>query len=65
MRIAAARAEEIAAWLAARKSGAIQSFVILDDENEMGELLSRTVLIDSKTGLTEADADRALAILSE
>src|SRR5262249_55979262 len=34
--IAAARGEEIAAWLATR-DGDVQSFVILDDENELGE----------------------------
>ena len=66
IQMAVERGDEIAAWLAARTDGhEIQSFVILDDENDMGGLLARTVLVDYKEGLTEADADRALKILGQ
>ena len=62
--IAAKRGDEIAAWLAKCEYNTnIQSFVILDDDSDMGELLNRTVLTDFKEGLTEADADRALEML--
>ena len=64
LQVAAGRGDEIAAWLAAGDSHHdIQSFVILDDDNDMGEFLNRTVLTDCKEGLSEADADRALTIL--
>jgi Ni,Fe-hydrogenase I small subunit len=64
LRIAAKRGDEIAAWLAACECNTnIESFVILDDDSDMGELLNRTVLTDFKEGLTEADADRALEML--
>ena len=41
----------------------IESFVILDDDQDMGELLKYLVCVDSKEGLTEADAEKAIKIL--
>lgn len=41
----------------------MDSFVILDDDGKMGELLTYLVRKDSGAGLNNQDADRAIAIL--
>jgi hypothetical protein len=56
------RGHEIDAWLKARQ-GEIESFVILDDTSNMDPHLDRLVLTQEGWGLTEEDADRAIAIL--
>lgn len=58
----AIRGDEIKAWLDANSD--VQSFVIIDDDNDMGQLKHRLVETDCMVGLTEADADRAIAILN-
>ena len=42
----------------------IESFVILDDSDDMERLSSRLVLTDYRVGLTMADAEKALRTLS-
>jgi hypothetical protein len=56
------RGDEIADWLS--KHPEVTSFVILDDGDDMGVLKHRLVQTDYEIGLTEADADRAIAILN-
>lgn len=58
------RGAEIAAWLADRGVGLVESFVILDDAADMGELLPRLVQTDTNVGLQPADVERALALLN-
>jgi len=42
----------------------VESYVILDDDND-AEIPGRFVQTSAKTGLTEADASRAVRILEE
>jgi len=56
------RGVEIQTWLARNPSP--RSFVILDDDKDMGHLLPYLVRTSFSSGLTEADADRAIAILN-
>lgn len=42
----------------------VQSFVILDDEDDMGSLSRRHVHVNGARGLTIEDAERAIAILA-
>ena len=60
--VARGRGAEIQAWLDSRP-GAVESFVILDDDEVVGPLVSRLVQTAFDEGLTEADADRALELL--
>ena len=55
------RGEEIRAWLDGAEG--VEAYVILDDDDDMGGLEDRFVRIDSRTGLTEPDAERAAQIL--
>ncbi len=55
------RGEEIQAWLTENPD--VTSFVILDDDNDMAHLIDHLVQTDPKTGLTEEDVMKALAIL--
>lgn len=57
------RADEIRAWLKANPS--VRSFVVLDDRADAGEgnLSAHFVKTDHKTGLSDADAKRAVQIL--
>ena len=58
------RGREIEEWLRGR-SGEVESFVILDDNAKMAPYMGHLVLVNEHCGLTEADADRAIAILNE
>lgn len=58
------RGAEIQQWLDAYLDLDIDSFVILDDGDDMGQLRLHLVQTDYEQGLTEADADRAIAILN-
>jgi hypothetical protein len=62
--VPAERSEEIAAWLRNFKTCPIESFVIIDDNGNMGLLQSRLVQTKEEEGLTEDDADRAIQMLS-
>jgi phosphoglycolate phosphatase-like HAD superfamily hydrolase len=61
--VARPRGDEIATFLENYQS--VESFVILDDDADMGELLPRLVQTTFELGLTEADADKAIALLQE
>lgn len=60
------RAAEIAEWLAYADTSlpvSVDSFVILDDGSDMGDLSDRLVKCDFETGLTEELADKAIEML--
>lgn len=58
------RGTEIAAWLTIHRAGRDTTFVILDDDADMGLLSVRLIQTDRATGLTDADVDRAIALLT-
>lgn len=60
------RGDEISAWLKESPRGyRADKFVILDDGSDMGpDLLPYLVKTDPGVGLTDDDADRAIAILN-
>lgn len=57
------RGTEIQQWLDTARTP-VESFVILDDDSDMGQLRHRLVQTDNAVGLTMADAERAIAILN-
>ena len=57
----AGRGDEIAAWLAKH---AVDSYVIIDDHVDMGELGAHLVETHPAHGLQPADAARAVAVLA-
>ena len=61
------RSGEIQAWIEAQqqRKGPIESFVILDDETSMDGLAAQLVTTLFDDGLTEQDADHAIAILAK
>lgn len=59
---AASRGEEIAEYLHGKKN--VESFVILDDHNDMDELEPYLIQTPFDVGLTEKDADRAIDMLT-
>ncbi len=58
------RGDEIAWWLNFYDRETVDSFVILDDNSDMGDLHSNFVQTDAMLGLTQEDVERALAILN-
>lgn len=56
------RGDEIASWLSGHPE--VESFVILDDCDDMGHLRHRLVQTNYEIGLTAEDADRATAMLN-
>ena len=62
------RGAEIASWLDERKDEPEHAegvrFVIFDDGEGMGDLVSRHVKTDGEVGLTENDCERAIELLS-
>jgi len=58
------RGHEIDEWLKGH-GGEIEAFVILDDTANMAPYLDRLVLTDESRGLTEDDAERAIAMLNQ
>ena len=59
------RGEEIATWLNLSSDLTKVTFVILDDDSDMGELSSRLIQTSFQSGLTPTDAYRAFALLSQ
>lgn len=57
------RGNEIEQWLI--KNNKIDSFVILDDHDDMGKYINRLILTDPNYGLTHKDALNALSILHD
>lgn len=58
----APRGKEIAEYLKRKKN--MESFVILDDDNDMDELEPYLIQTPFETGLTDADADLAIDMLA-
>ena len=61
------RGDQIQAWLDAApdRFEAIESFVILDDEDDMGDLLPALVQTTFKDGLTASHTERLVSVLGE
>lgn len=57
------RGNEIEQWLS--KNNKVDSFVILDDHDDMGKYINRLILTDPNYGLTQKDALNALSILHD
>jgi len=57
------RGDEIANWL--KNNPDVDSFVILDDGDDMGALKERLVQTNYEIGLTQKDAERAVKMLVE
>ena len=62
--VPAVRGDEIVAWLESYERYPVDSFVILDDDSDMGRIADRLVHTEFGNGLTEADADRAIQMLT-
>jgi hypothetical protein len=58
------RGDQIKAWLDAHDELPIESFVIFDDENDMGPVLDRLVKTQSYIGLTSEHVEDAKKILA-
>ncbi len=58
------RGLEIQKWLDEYEREEIESFVIIDDDGDMEHLFSRLIQTPFEVGLTEADADRAIEMLT-
>lgn len=56
------RGMEIADWLQRHRE--VTKFVILDDDSDMAHLLPKLVQTDWRYGLSEADVDKAIAVLA-
>jgi hypothetical protein len=57
------RGHQIQCWL--DRNPGVTSFVILDDESDMGHLMDKLVKTNSFVGLTSKEADRAVEILNK
>jgi hypothetical protein len=57
------RGREIQAYL--NNAAGVESFVIIDDDDDMEHLKPHLILTPFEIGLTEADADRAIAMLTD
>lgn len=57
------RGEEIQQWIT--EAGYVEKFVILDDDDDMGDLLPMLVQTSFEAGLTESHANCAVKILGE
>lgn len=58
------RGQEIQVWLNTCGED-IESFVILDDDSDMDELLTKLIHVDSRVGLTLENALKAIEILEK
>jgi hypothetical protein len=59
------RGLEIQKWLDEYERDVVEAFVIIDDDKDMEHLLPRLIHTPFEIGLTEQDADTAVAMLSE
>jgi hypothetical protein len=57
------RGQEIQLWLDANPG--LESFLIIDDLDDMGDLSSNFILINDEVGLTREDADKAILLLEK
>jgi len=56
---------EILDWLQSFDRYGVESFVILDDDDDMGILINRLVQTKGHIGLTMADAEKAVLMLNQ
>lgn len=63
----AMRGNEVQSWLdlAPLYDVQVEQFVIIDDDSDMAHLADRHIKTDFATGLTDADVDRAIRMLTE
>ncbi|MBL8683563.1 MAG: hypothetical protein JNK05_30615 [Myxococcales bacterium] len=59
------RGDEVLSWLASERDAGVivDAYVVLEDEEPLGEVEARCVRVDSRVGLTDADVARAIAAL--
>lgn len=57
------RGYQIQCWM--DRNPGVEAFVIIDDNSDMGELVSKLVKTNSFVGLTSKNADQAISILKE
>jgi hypothetical protein len=58
------RGTEIRQWLVDTKLE-VESFVVLDDHDDVGDLSDRLVRVDSVTGLTSRDVDQTIELFRD
>lgn len=56
------RGDEVAEWL--RRNPSVESFVVLDDDDDIDAVRDRFVQTSGAAGLTDADVERAIAVLT-
>lgn len=54
------RGEEIKAWIEKYRSSNISNFIILDDDNDMGELMPHLIKVNGAWGLSEENVTDAI-----
>lgn len=59
------RGQEIKSWLQNVKEYQIDKFIILDDESDMMELRKFLIKTNYKTGITDADVNKAINMLKD
>lgn len=59
------RGQEIKAWLQDIKEYQVNKFVILDDESDMMDLKNFLIKTNYKTGITDADVNKAINMLKD
>jgi len=59
------RGEEIQAWFDAHPEWKNAEFIVVDDSSDISPFEDRFVHVSFETGLTEEDADRAIAMLGK
>lgn len=59
------RGEEIKAYLSDHKEENIVSFIILDDNNDMGQYSERLILTDHQIGIQDEHVEQAIRMLNE
>lgn len=59
------RGKEIVKWFKEHSDEKIESFIILDDNDNMDPVTDRLVHTDHQTGIQDADVDKAIAMLDE
>lgn len=60
----APRGDEINQWIAQNVTANHNAFVILDDRDDMQSLIRYLVQTDGEIGITDADVDRAISMLT-
>ncbi len=58
------RGREIQSWLDNHQTDQVVKFIILDDVPDMGQLMSRLIQTDDRTGITDNDVEKAIQMLT-